>query len=159
MAAMNSPPRLRLELRPSRIAGAAIVIGTVATAALMLVLPLDPWWTAATLLAIGGVAARALGSCIGRGAPRLLIVSGDRRLAVIARDGRSCDGSILDDSYVGASITTIVWRPDPAPWYTPARAIVVLRDSLAADDFRRLRVLLRYGQPAVDNVASGRDAG
>lgn len=155
---MNSPPRLRLELRRSRIAGVTIVAGSAATAALMLALPLDPWSTAATLLAIGGVAARALGSCVGPAVPKLLQIDGDRRLTTIMRDGRSCSGHILDDSYVGARLTTIVWRPDDTPRYLPARAIVILPDSLAADEFRRLRVLLRYGQPG-EGGASGREAG
>jgi len=156
---MDSPPCLHVELSRSRIAGATITGGSAAMAALMLVLPLDPWWAAATLLAIGGVALRALRLCVGRAVPKVLQMGGDRRLTAITRDGRSCSGHILDDSYVGAQLTTIVWRPDGAPWYMPVRAIVILPDSLAADAFRRLRVLLRYGQPGDDKGASERDAG
>jgi hypothetical protein len=36
---------------------------------------------------------------------------------------------------------------------------VIVQDSLAADDFRRLRVILRYGQPDADGRASRREAG
>jgi len=156
---MGSLPCLHIEFRGSRIAGVTIAVGSAVLAALMLALPLDPWSAAATLLAIGGVTARALRLCVGRAVPRLLQMGGDRRLKTITRDGRSCSGHILDDSYVGARLTTIVWRPDDAPWYVPARAIVILPDSLGADAFRRLRVLLRYGQPGEDRDASGRDAG
>lgn len=156
---MDSPPCLHVELRRPRIAGAAITGGSAAMAALMLMLPLDPWSTAAALLAIFGVAARALVSCVGRGSPKRLQIGGDRRLAAVMRDGRSCSGRILDDSYVGAQLTTIVWRPDDAPWYVPARAIVILPDSIAPDASRRLRVLLRYGQPGEDEDASACDAG
>jgi hypothetical protein len=46
-------------------------------------------------------------------------------------------------SYVGARITTIVWRPDGA-WRS--RAEFILPDMLPAGDFRQLRVLMRYGR-------------
>jgi hypothetical protein len=46
-------------------------------------------------------------------------------------------------TYVGAWVTTIVWRPDGARW---SRAILVLPDMLPAEDFRRLRVMLRYAR-------------
>ncbi|MBU6483488.1 MAG: hypothetical protein KGR23_01675 [Betaproteobacteria bacterium] len=52
-------------------------------------------------------------------------------------------GRVLPDSYVGARITTIVWKPDRARL---ARAILLLPDMLPPDDFRRLRILLRYGR-------------
>ena len=41
----------------------------------------------------------------------------------------------------------------------PDSTILVLPDTLPAEDFRRLRVLLRYGRPLVDEEASGRAAG
>ena len=156
---MKSPPRLRLEPRPSRIACAAIAVGCAAMAVLMLFLRLDWWMTAAALLAIIGVAGRGFWRCTGRGVPALLHVGHDRRITATARDGRSRDGTILDDSYVGAHVTTIVWRPDRASRSSPARTILILRDTLPADEFRRLRVLLRYGRRIVEEETSGRDAG
>jgi len=155
---MKPPPRLRVEPRPSRIACVAIAIGCISTGMLIVALPLEPWTVALTLLAIAGVALHGLRRCAGHRFPALLHIGLDRRLTVTARDGRSRDGSILDDSYVGARLTTIVWRPDNAPWYAPARTILILPDTLPADDFRRLRVVLRYGRPAVDARTSGVDA-
>jgi hypothetical protein len=159
---MKPPPRLRLEPRPSRIACAAIAAGCAAMAALVASLPLEPWMSAGALLAILGVAVRGLWLCSGRGVPALLHVGHDRRLTASTRDSRTLDGSILDDSYVGARVTTIVWRPDRAAWFAPARTILVLPDTLPAQDFRRLRVLLRYGRPLVEEAGEetrGRDAG
>ena len=75
------------------------------------------------------------------------------------RDGRSRDGSIQDDSYVGEHLTTIVWRPDDAPRYERARTILILPDMLSPEDFRRLRVLMRYGRAVVEEETSGRVAG
>ena len=43
-----------------------------------------------------------------------------------------------------------------------AQTVLILPDMLPADEFRRLRVLLRYGRPVVeeadDEDTSGRDA-
>ena len=84
-------------------------------------------------------------SAAGEGGPLLSAAFG-------TADGCSCDGTILDATYVGARLVTIVWRADAdrAGWrrLRPARTIVVLPDTLPADDFRRLRVVLRYGRVA-----------
>jgi hypothetical protein len=155
---MNPPPRLRLEPRPSRLACAAIAIGSAASSVLTLLLPIDGWAKVAAILVICGVAGRGLWRCTGRGVPALLHVGHDRRITASARDGRSRDGSILDASYVGARITTIVWRPDRAPRFAFAQSILILPDTLPADDFRHLRVLLRYGRAIVDEGTSDRSA-
>ena len=72
--------------------------------------------------------------------------------ASASADGASFDGTILDATYVGARLVTIVWRADAdrAGWrrLRRARTIVVLPDTLPAADFRRLRVVLRYGRVA-----------
>ena len=39
-----------------------------------------------------------------------------------------------------------MWRPDGARW---SRAILIVPDMLPPDDFRRLRVMLRYARSAV----------
>jgi hypothetical protein len=116
---MRPPPRLRLEPRPSRIARAMVASGCAAMATLVLALPLDAWATAGALLAVALAAGRSVWHCAGRGVPVLLHIGHDRRLAVTGRDGRSHDGEILDDTYVGARLTTIVWRPDRAAWFRP----------------------------------------
>jgi len=109
-----------------------------------------------------GVLVSSLWRCSGRGVPALLHVGIDRRLAVTDRLGRSHDGAILDASYVGAMLTTLVWRADSDRWWRPARTILFLTDSLSPDEFRRLRVVLRYGRPAgeaAELATSGNDAG
>jgi hypothetical protein len=156
---MQPPSRLRLEPRPSRIACVGIAAGCVALDVLTLLLPLDAWTNAVALLAIGGVAARGFWRCTGRGVPALLHVGHDRRITISSRDGRSQDGAVLDDSYVGAWLTTIVWRRDRASGFAFAESILILPDTLPAEDFRRLRVLLRYGRAVVDEDTSGRVAG
>lgn len=155
---MHSPPRLRLEPRPSRIACAVLATACVATAALVVALPLDAPLLAATLAVVGGVVAHGFRRCAGRGVPALLHVGADRRVTITGRDGRSRDGTVQCDSCVGALVTVIVWRPDGARWWQPSESIVILPDTLPADDFRRLRVVLRYGRAPPDARTSGVDA-
>ena len=108
--------------------------------------------------AVLAVLASSLWRCTGRGVPAIVHVGLDRRITVTDRDGRSRSGAILDDSYVGVCLTTIVWRDDRAPWWRPARAILVLPDTLPPDDFRRLRVALRYGRAPAAEATRGVDA-
>ncbi len=157
-AAMHPPPRLRLEPRPSRIACAFIALAHVTITVLIGLLPLPLWLSGMGAMMIGAVAVRGFRQCTGRGVPALLHVGADRRITVSGRDGRSREGSIRDDTYVGAHLTVIVWRPDGTFWWAPSRSILILPDTLPADDFRRLRVVLRYGRPAAEARTSGVDA-
>src|SRR4030095_7003263 len=115
--AMRASLPLRVELRPSRLAAVAILLGAAATSALVLLLPLDPWVVAAAVIAIVFVAGRGLRHCAGRDVPARIEAGLDRRLTVTARNGSVREGSILDASYVGERLTTIVWRTDRARWY------------------------------------------
>ena len=155
---MKPLPRLRLEPRPSRIGCAIVVTASAITSTLLAWLPLPIVAMVPGLAAVLVVLVSGLWRCTGRGVPALLHVGIDRRIAVTDCDGRSREGVILDDSYVGPCLTTIIWRWDGMPWWRPARAIVVLPDTLAADEFRRLRVALRYGRP-VTGASSGEEAG
>jgi hypothetical protein len=129
------------------------------TSILLAVLPLPIAGYVAGASAVLAVLASGLWRCTGRGVPAILHVGIDRRITVTDRDGRSRSGAILDDSYVGARLTTIVWRADGRPWWRPACAVLVLPDTLPADDFRRLRVALRYGRPPAGETTKGVEAG
>jgi hypothetical protein len=156
-AAMKPLPPLHLAPRRSRLATAMIVASHAATAALLLALPLP---AVARLGGAGGVGLACvwtLWRAIGRSAPVLLRVGVDGRIAVTAPDGSACDGDILADSYVGDRLTTVVWLPDGA---RRVRTLMVAADTFSADDFRRLRVALRYGRAAGEGPeTSGVDAG
>jgi len=156
---MKPTPRLRLLPRPSRIGCAALAAACAVTSILLAWLPVPIVGQLAGAVAVLAVLVSGLWRCTGRGVPALVHVGIDRRVTVTDRDGRSRDGAILDDSYVGARLTTIVWRADGDPWWRPARAILVLPDTLPPDDFRRLRVALRYGRPPGSDETSGVAAG
>ena len=156
---MKATPRLRLEPLPSRIACAVILVGCTAAAVLVAAMRLPLAATLVCLAIVVAVLVSSLWRCTGRGVPALLHVGIDRRIAVTDRSGRSSSGAILDDSYVGSSLTTIAWSTDGDPWWRLTRTILILPDTLPPEDFRRLRVVLRYGRPPVEAATSGVDAG
>jgi|SRR6185369_13239457 membrane-bound toxin of toxin-antitoxin system len=159
MASMKSTPRLRLEPRPSHIACGAIVVLCVSSAVVIAVMRGSLAVTAVSSAVVFVVLVSALWRCRGRGVPALLHVGIDRRITVTDRNGRSESGAILDDSYVGSVLTTIVWQADGDPWWRVARSVLILPDTLPPDEFRRLRVVLRYGRAPTEAVTSGVDAG
>ena len=148
---MRPPPPLRLEPRASRVGRLLVAAGSVATAALVGSLPLTAACKLGAGAAVAGATLAGIRACAGRGVPALLLVGVDRRIVVWRRDGRSQAGAILDSTYVGARLTSIVWRPDEpgGGWriVLPPRTLLLLADSLPPEDFRQLRVVLRYGRP------------
>ena len=126
---------------------------TLATLVVALQLPLAPWQHAgvcAIVLACAWVAferlaVRATPDAVVqlRLAPNLLIV-------VTRGDGRLVGGHVRSSTCVSAAIMSIVWRPDGARW---SRAILVVPDMLPDDDFRRLRVMLRYARRGLEHEA------
>jgi hypothetical protein len=150
---MKAAPRIDVELKPPRMAMTLVALAHAGTAALLLWLPLP------TDVGEGGAAIVVLCGCLvllrrgGRHAAVALRVGLDRRIAVRARDGTVCEGTIHPDSYVGARLATIVWRPDGSRW---PRTLLVIAGTLDGEEFRRLRVALRYGaEPASSEVDAG----
>ena len=76
-------------------------------------------------------------------AVRELRVESDRTAVATLVSGEVLKGHVQDASYVGAIVTTLTWRSKGA---LCARSVLILPDMLPAEDFRRLRVLLRYGR-------------
>jgi hypothetical protein len=156
MAAMKSlPPPLHLSPRRSRRTLALLAVAYGATAALLMTLPLPVGIRVFGAAVVGACCAFAMRPLAGRRVPTLVRVALDGRIAVTACEGRTREGTLLADSCVGARVTTIVWRPDDARC---ARSLVVLSDTFAADDFRRLRVALRYGRARGDAAPDSSDA-
>jgi hypothetical protein len=143
---MNEPAILQIELRPSRAAGVLTLAAVVATSALVAWLPGEPWQRllAVSMLGIYGIAlVRAWARRSTSRAVVAIALDAHRRIAVVERSGRRIEGEVQGDSYVGSAITTIVWRGSGA---RRSRTIAILPDMLAAEDFRKLRVLLRLGK-------------
>lgn len=143
---MRLPPQLRVPLRQSRLAAWLVVTITLATAIIIVALP----WPAATLRAgLAGLAFWAwdcLCDIAWRSRPRSVVeiaLALDRTIVVRFADDTLAAGVVRASSFVSAPLTTIVWKPDRA-WR--ASSLLILPDMLAADDFRRMRVYLRYGR-------------
>jgi hypothetical protein len=75
-----------------------------------------------------------------------VMLSSDSVIVVRRRDGKLVAGHVRSGSYVHPAFTSIVWRPDRARW---SRTLPLLPDMMDVDDFRRLRVMLRYGRREV----------
>lgn len=152
---MHWPPPVRVVFATSRTALALIATLAVGTCALIATLPVEP---AAMGLATIGVLTWAIDRIYvvalrqGPRAVRELELRGDLTVIVVNGDGAPSAGRVRRQSYVGARLTTVVWRPF-GRWRS--RTILVLPDMLPAQDFRRLRVLLRYGR---SDVTHGRPA-
>ena len=152
---MRWPPPVRVVLAPSLFASSLIAMLGCATCAVVATLPLDAHLAALAIVAIvawAGDRVRVVALRLGPRAVRGLELRGDLTVIVIGGDGVARAGRVHRDSYVGARLSTIVWRPFGR---RRARAILILPDMLPATDFRRLRVLLRYGR---SDVAQGAPA-
>jgi len=144
MARMHHAAPLEASLSPSRIARVWVICLAFGTLALTLTLPVEWWAGAGAAVPIAAWTALWFRDLrVGRHAACRLRVDGDRTLSLTTLDGRTLRGRILPSTYVGARLTALVWRPEGRRF---ARAQCVLPDMLPAEDFRRLRVLLRYGR-------------
>ena len=143
---MHAPLPVRIALTASRRAFALISLLGAFACAVIATLPVDAALRGLAMLAVlvwTGDRIHVVAMRRGPRALRCIELRAELQLTVAAGDGSRRRGQVRADSYVGARITTIVWKPDGARF---ARAILVLPDMLPADDFRRLRVLLRYGR-------------
>jgi len=152
---MRWPPPVRVSLAPSVTASALIAALALGTCGVVGTLPLNGPACAlvVALIVLWAVErVRVVALRLGPRAVRGIELRGDLTVLVVSRDGTVGAGRVHRDSYVGPRLSTIVWRPF-GRWRL--RAIILLPDMLPAADFRRLRVLLRYGR---SDVAHGEPA-
>jgi hypothetical protein len=146
MRVMRTPVQLRVALRPST--SWTVLVTALSLFAWLVWLTLEaPIWADAMAAVV--VAAWAIDRIRLHGwrtacnAIVELLLSSDGLIVVRRRDGRLCAGHVRASSFVHPWLTTVVWRPDGARF---ARSFALLPDMLDVDDFRRLRVMLRYGR-------------
>jgi hypothetical protein len=149
---VKSTPVLRVTLRSSRIAAALLASATIATAAMLALLPGEPWLRAAGVLIAGACGLHALRTVAAIGINRSIAcieLAADRRIVITDRFGRRIAAIVRPESYAGALLTTLVLRPKGA---RRSRALAIWPDTMPADERRRLRVLLRHGDPPRDET-------
>jgi hypothetical protein len=150
---MRLPPVVHVSLGPSRTAGAAIGVATLATLVVVLHLPVAPWQHGAICAVVLAWAWVAFERTAVRSTPDAVVqlrLAANLLIVVTRGDGRLVAGHVRSRTCVTASLTSIVWRPDGARW---SRSILVLPDMLPPDDFRRLRVMLRYARSGLAQSA------
>jgi toxin CptA len=136
-----SARRLRLELRPSRLFATAIVAAHAAAGACaLLALPLAPASAiAVALVSLGWLAARRQALLASPASLRVLELEGPRAAVTLA-SGARLEAPAAARRYVG-SLAVALSLGAPV-----RRTILVTRDMLDADSFRRLRVWALWGR-------------
>jgi len=122
-------------------------MATIVTAALLALLPGEVWVRGAAIVIVGTCGIHGLRRVGTIGTNRSIAsieLGADRRAVVTDRSGCRIEGVIQPESYVGAMLATLVLRPDGA---RRSRALAIWPDAIAADEFRRLRVMLRHAPP------------
>jgi len=146
MGGMHKAPAVQIAIGPSRTACIGIVAIAVGTFAIILTLPIIPLAHAACFIALAVWAVhRILAVALRRGsrAVREIKLEGDRSLVIVHASGAASSGCLRESSHVGPDVTTMVWR---AKGRWRSRWTLILPDMLPADDFRRLRLLMRHGR-------------
>ena len=120
-------------LARSRLLEGFVVLGSIATAVLVAALPLEVEFQ---VTALAWIAVSALVALRRAAAGRAVRIDVERTVEL---DGVA--GTLRDGSFVAPWLVVVRWRPSGA-WND--RSLLVAPDMLGADDFRRLRVLLRW---------------
>ena len=146
---------LRIGLRPSRLLAAILLLayGAAITAVLMVDLP--QWFKVvaiAVLFAQCVVVVRRRAFLLGADAATAIEVTSDHRMSVETRSSGWCEYDVLGSTYVTPYLTVLNLR---RPGNRMAKHVALLPDSLNADDFRKLRVWLRWKE---DSAKSSRRA-
>ena len=126
------------EFKYSGVADGLLVAAATATLALLAATPLAAALRAALALLVVALACHARVAIRAVGAVR---VDGEGTMLLEGRDGKCRTGSVRDGSFVAPWLTLVRWRPDGS-WRD--HSVLILPGMLEADDFRRLRVLLRW---------------
>jgi len=121
-------------LTRSRVLPVLVGAGAFATVALLAATPLP---LGAALLLGTWVACLSLHALDRARRVRSIALDREGVLVVQGRAGRLCEGS-----FVAPWLTVVRWRPAGARF---DHTLLVLPDMLGHDDFRKLRVLLRWG--------------
>ena len=146
---MRLPVQLRVSPRPSRVAMAVIVALAVVMLGVVLTLALPVTCDIVAALALAGWARhhiRLHGTRAAQHAIVEILLSSDAVIVTRRRNGALLAGHVRSATFVHPWFTSIVWRPDGARW---SQSVPLVPDMLNIDDFRRLRVLLRYGRREV----------
>ena len=140
-----SEEAVRATLGASRAAAAALAVMALSTAGLLVAIPGPAAMRiliATAVLCAGIEAIHSVALRRGARGVRAALVRRSREIEVDFADGQRRHGVLRDGSFVAPWLTLVRWRPEGARF---DRSIVVVPGMLPEEDFRRLRVLLRWG--------------
>ena len=135
---MPAAPALRLDLKPSRLlAGALVSAHGLAGAAAWI--SLSGW---VQYLAWGAILASLAQALLRAAHPALsLELNEDGRASWRNRDGTWHEGRLGSSHFVSAALAVLELE---TPGLSRRKRVILMADSVSAEDFRRLRVWLRW---------------
>ena len=144
--ALANDPAWRVVIAPGCSRRTRSWIMGVAVTALVAILatPLSPWLKAVLAVALVALAIRALrlhGCQEGRGSIHCLVVDLAGRIEIERADGSRDRGGLLDGCFVAPWFVIVRWLPEGRRF---SRTLFIAPDAVGADEFRRLRILLRW---------------
>lgn len=116
---------------------ATLAVIAITPGALALRILAATWTVGAALEAAHRVALRR-----GRNGVRILMVRRSGGIMLRNAEGVWTNGALRDGSFVAPWLTLVRWRPEGA---RVDRTVLILPGMVGAEEFRRLRVLLRWG--------------
>ncbi len=132
---------LSLSLRPSRRLFLLLTLAHGAAAAALAALGLDPWIGVPMLLGVILSLAWQLRRLFGAQRIVELILHKDGALEYVRRDGTAASGKVDPQTMVTAWLTVLLLRSGAG---RRCEALTLLPDTLESEDFRRLRLWLRW---------------
>jgi toxin CptA len=139
--------QIELGIRPSivlsLVLGAMSLLGVVCLAVL-------PWpWRLLSWLMLLAAAGHAI---LQHGLRRLkhsvvtLQLKPDNSVSILLKDGRRQAVRIMPSTVVTPLLSVVHYRLQESAWYWPMRHVLILADAVDAEDYRRLRVHLRWSK-------------
>jgi hypothetical protein len=136
---MKAVAPLSVSLKPSRRLLLIQTVAHVVAAAAVLAASLPPWLAAVFLILIGASLAR-----LRRTSPvEILLLRGDGRLEKVGVGDTACELIVHPHTLVLSFLVVLLYRQEGR-----LRALTLLADSLATEDFRQLRLWLRWRSAA-----------
>ncbi|HMJ49425.1 MAG TPA: protein YgfX [Burkholderiales bacterium] len=135
---------LNIRFKPSVILGLLLVLAHASAVGLLLVVPLPIWSKLVTVVVVCISFAFYFRRNARLAAPSSLValeIKEDCACTVETRNGNRRSCTVLPTSYVSASLTILNLKVDGK---LLRKHLVILPDAVNAEDFRKLRVLLRW---------------
>ena len=130
---------LSLVIKPSRHLLLIQAVAHAVAVGAVLVSTVPPWLASILLILIGASLARLRRTSPVAG----LVLNSDGRLQIVGADGTASEAAVHPHTLVLSSLVVLLYRQERR-----LRSVVLLADSLAAEDFRQLRLWLRWRSTA-----------